>query len=108
MTKEFQKTLRHDDFTITTDLCTSVTWMETMMGSLTHLQKSKHRYVYMYLLVVYTTIDIEDCVCLRSLYIYDTTIVYFCLHNLRIQQLHFEMAETIAELKETQLRHRDE
>jgi hypothetical protein len=68
MTKEFQKTLRHDDFTITTDLCTSVTWMETMMGSLTHLQKSKHR----------------------------------------IQQLHFEMAETIAELKETQLRHRDE
>lgn len=44
MTKEFQKTLRHDDFSITTDLCSSVTWMETMMGSLLHLQNSKHRY----------------------------------------------------------------
>ena len=43
MTREFQKTLRHDDFTITTDLCASVTWMETMMGSLIHLQNSKHR-----------------------------------------------------------------
>lgn len=44
MTKEFQKTLRHDDFTITTDLCTSVTWMETMVASLAHLRNSKHRY----------------------------------------------------------------
>ncbi|CAI8027680.1 hypothetical protein GBAR_LOCUS15790 [Geodia barretti] len=64
MTKEFQKTLRHDDFSITTDLCSSITWMETMMGSLLHLQKSKHR----------------------------------------IQQLHFELAETLAELKELELR----
>ena len=46
MTKEFQKTLRHDDFTITTDLCTSVMWMETMMGSLIHLQNSKRRFIH--------------------------------------------------------------
>lgn len=50
MTKEFQKTLRHDDFTITTDLCTSVMWMETMVGSLAHLRNSKHRYYVFYVI----------------------------------------------------------
>ena len=43
MTEEFQKTLRHDDFTYTTDLCTTVPWMETMVASLTHLENSKYR-----------------------------------------------------------------
>ena len=44
MTEEFQKTLRHDDFTYTTDLCTNLVWMETMVASLSHLQSSKFRY----------------------------------------------------------------
>ena len=44
MTEEFQKTLRHDDFTYTTDLCTNLVWMETMIASLCHLQSSKFRY----------------------------------------------------------------
>lgn len=43
MTKGFQKTLRHDDFIYTTDLCTTVSWMETMIASLTHLENSKYR-----------------------------------------------------------------
>ena len=43
MTEEFQKTLRHDDFTYTTDLCTNLAWMETMVASLSHLQNSKFR-----------------------------------------------------------------
>ena len=43
MTEEFQKTLRHDDFTYTTDLCTNLGWMETMVASLSHLQNSKFR-----------------------------------------------------------------
>uniref|UniRef100_A0A1X7UK09 Ion transport domain-containing protein n=2 Tax=Amphimedon queenslandica TaxID=400682 RepID=A0A1X7UK09_AMPQE len=43
MTKEFEKSLRHDDFTYTTDLCTTVTWIETMLASLKHLENSKHK-----------------------------------------------------------------
>ena len=43
MTKEFEKSLRHDDFTYTTDLCTTVTWIETMLASLKHLEKRKHK-----------------------------------------------------------------
>ena len=42
MTEEFQKTLRHDDFTYSTDLCTTVPRMDTMVTSLTHLE-SKYR-----------------------------------------------------------------
>ena len=43
MTKEFQKSLRHDDFTYTTDLCTTIQWMETLIASLQHLESSKYR-----------------------------------------------------------------
>ena len=43
MTEEFQKTLRHDDFTYNTDLCTNVAWMETLVTSLSHLENSKYR-----------------------------------------------------------------
>ena len=45
MTEEFQKTLRHDDFTYTTDLCTNVAWMETLVTSLSHLENNKYRLV---------------------------------------------------------------
>ncbi len=44
MTEEFQKTLRHDDFIYTTDLCTTVSWVDTMVASLTHLESSKYWY----------------------------------------------------------------
>jgi len=87
MTEEFQKTLRHDDFTYTTDLCTSITWMETMVGSLTHLQNSKHRC---------------DCHSPTPALALSPTLPHQCF-LCRIQQLHFEMAETLAELKELQL-----
>lgn len=44
LTEEFQKTLRHEDFIYTTDLCTTVSWMDTMVASLTHLESSKYWY----------------------------------------------------------------
>ncbi len=43
MTEEFRKTLRHEDFTFTTDLCTTVTWMEILLASVSHLETSKYR-----------------------------------------------------------------
>lgn len=43
MTKEFEKTLRHDDFTYKSDLCTTIPWMETLVASLEHLEASKIR-----------------------------------------------------------------
>ncbi len=52
MTEEFQKTLRHDDFIYTTDLCTTIPWMETMVTSLTHLESSKYRYCYYYYFII--------------------------------------------------------
>lgn len=106
MTKEFQKTLRHDDFTITTDLCSSVTWMETMVGSLVHLRNSKHRSLACMLMCL------QDFMYLfSSVYINKQALIECCFHYIiyyRIQQLHFEMAETLAELKELQLQNHNE
>ena len=46
MTEEFQKTLRHDDFVYSTDLCTSKMWIDTFIATLTHLENSKYRSEY--------------------------------------------------------------
>ena len=80
MTEEFQKTLRHDDFTYSTDLCTTVPWMDTMVTSLTHLESSKYRLA-------------SQCCSLADLF------PFLC----RLQQLHFNIAKTLAQLKECQL-----
>lgn len=46
MTRDFQKTLQHEDFTYTKDLCTTVQWMETLLLTLEHLEISKTRWLY--------------------------------------------------------------
>ena len=45
MAEEFQKTLRHDDHMYSTDVCTTVPWMEALLTTLTHLENSKYRFV---------------------------------------------------------------
>lgn len=43
MTEEFQQTLRHDDFTYSSELCTNKTWIDTFITTLIHLENSKYR-----------------------------------------------------------------
>ncbi|XP_077999655.1 cation channel sperm-associated protein 3-like [Glandiceps talaboti] len=43
MVREFQKTLRHDDFAVMVDLATNLTWMETMLTSLDHHDNTLYR-----------------------------------------------------------------
>ena len=43
MTEEFQQSLRHDDFTYSTELCTNKTWIDTFLATLSHLENSKYR-----------------------------------------------------------------
>ena len=44
MLSEFVKTLRHDDFSYTSDICTSPLWMETLLTSLQHMEANRYRY----------------------------------------------------------------
>ena len=43
MLSEFEKTLRHDDFSYTTEICTSPLWMDTMLTSLQHMEANRYR-----------------------------------------------------------------
>lgn len=43
MTEEFQKTLRHDDFTYSSELCTNKPWIDTFVATLGHLENSRYR-----------------------------------------------------------------
>ena len=44
MLSEFEKTLRHDDFSYTSDICTSPLWMESMLTSLQHMEANRYRW----------------------------------------------------------------
>ncbi|KAJ8022945.1 Cation channel sperm-associated protein 3 [Holothuria leucospilota] len=43
MVKEFQSTLRHDDYVISVDLATNLTWIEAAITSLDHMENTVYR-----------------------------------------------------------------
>ena len=45
MVREFQSTLNHDDYVISVDLATNLTWMETYIASMEHHDNTVYRYV---------------------------------------------------------------
>ena len=44
MVKEFQDTLSHEDYIISVDLATNLTWLETYMASMEHHDNTMYRY----------------------------------------------------------------
>lgn len=45
MTHSFQQTLRHDDYVIMADPCTTLTWMEAFLTTTDHLDMYTFRYI---------------------------------------------------------------
>ena len=52
MTEDFQTTLRHDDFTYSSELCNTKPWIDTFVATLIHLENSKYRYENAYYLAI--------------------------------------------------------
>ena len=45
MVKEFQNTLRHNDYMVTVDLATNLVWIETYVSLLSYQDDTMYRYV---------------------------------------------------------------
>ena len=43
MVKEFQSTLRHDDYVVSVDLATNLTWLETYITSMEYQDNTTYR-----------------------------------------------------------------
>ncbi|XP_014669434.1 PREDICTED: cation channel sperm-associated protein 3-like [Priapulus caudatus] len=43
MVEDFQNTLRHDDYIMMVDMCTNLTWMETLSRTLDHIDNTMYR-----------------------------------------------------------------